>query len=297
MAVRIAIKKLLAAIAGADGPSTAADIDRAASIVERSAAVNAAIEAAGGTPVGALATVALLAAFIPGWPIDFDVMPALAAAAAADAAQIRADDQVSGIVLAALTTARYRPHRAMKVGAALQCVADAAGQVPARLAAALVAVRRACDQCSDGVEADVVGALGLETSHPLAYDRVCAVWGSDTCEDELDHVPGDIALDWALALGASNECLVGYLAWGAVADAGRSAAGHRLAAALIMAGYVSANLDCDVGRREARAAVTDALAPRCGLPQPAEFEDALWALAGKITDTLIVVTVLPPIIL
>lgn len=291
--VRQAVKNLLATIARADGPHA----DRATSIIERAAAVNAAIEAAGGTPVGVLATVALLAAFPASVrPTDFDISPVLSATVAADVARIRADDQVSATVLAALATARYRPHRAEKAGAALRRAADAAGRAPARLAEVLFAVRRARDWGCDGVETDVVGVLGLERSHPEVCGRVIALWGSDSCEDELDRVPGDVALDWALALGVANECLVGYLAWGAVADAGRSAAGHRLAAALIMAGYVSSNSATEPDGLEARTAVATALALHSGRPQ-LEFADALWLLAGKITDTLITVVVLPPIIL
>ena len=289
MSVRQAIKNLLETIARADGPHA----DRATLIVERAAAVNAAIEISGGTPIGALATAALLASFPPPVrPTDFDISPVLTATVAADVARIPADDPVSAIVLAALTTARYRPRRVEKAGDALQRAADAAGRAPARLAEALNAVRRARNWGCEGVETDVVGALGLGLSHPEVYERVNEIWGSDSCEDELDRVPGDVALDWALALGVANDSLVGYLAWGAVADAGRSAAGHRLAAALIMASYVSTSSDV----HEARTDVATAVALHCGSPQP-EFADALWTLAGKITDTLITVTVLPPIIL
>jgi hypothetical protein len=296
MSVRRSIKKLLNTIANADGPHA----DRATLIVERAAAVNSAIELSGGTPVGILATAALLVAFTPPVrPTDFDVLPVLTATVAADVERIHPDDQVSAIVLAALTTARYRPHRADAAGDALRRAADAIGRAPAQLALALHAVRRARDWGCVGEETEVVRALGLELTHPEVCNRVNEVWGSDSCEDELDRVPGDIALDWALALGVSNDSLVGYLAWGAVADAGRSAAGHRLTAALIMAGYVSTNSYSDSNRIEARADVASAVAQHTGSPQP-EFEDALWTLAGKITDTLDTldtVVNLPPIVL
>ena len=256
----------------------------------------ATVNATAGSPIGALAVAAHLLAVGNCNPITA-AQKLTEAAAGCDAA---GDGGASAVLLLAARammegSVAGRPFvRQPLVAAALDRLAAAAGEPPARLADAIaagIAAGWVTDEIyEDREELAVVDALGLAGTHPAVRQRVA---DADNVSDrELVNVPPDVANDWALACCAASPYQVEYPVWIAInTDAPAS---YRVAAVLILARAFGQSFEARV---EAAGLLSSRLGATLELPFDAMVEQLALFVIDALGERAAATFVLPPVII